>query len=448
MLHYDGEHDTIAAIATAPGRSGISIVKVSGPGALPLLMEVLSSSKNPESHERTMIYGTIVDNDAVIDSVLACYMKGPNSYTGEDVVEIQSHGGSASATTVLSMLTDRGARIADPGEFTKRAFLNGKMDLVQAEAVMEIVAAEGREYLLQAEKLVNGTFSQAIENILENIKTSIAYIELNIDFHDHDPHAIDNSNVLDSIKTTIHSLDTMITSYTTAKRLKDGVTVVLAGPVNTGKSTLFNTLLGRKRSIVNETPGTTRDWIEEKIEIDGLPINIIDTAGLRVTDCMIEHEGMTETQRLVQHSDIILNLIDAPSYTDSSFTDQSYDDRFIHVLTKTDLKEDLHPPSQCIPVSSLSNSGIEQLKNCIINTVKGHIQTSSSSTLVLLERHKNELLTARGSLQRAIDIFGTAPEEIIALELRDAEHHIESILGRNIGFDILDTIFSNFCIGK
>ncbi|HDY86842.1 MAG TPA: tRNA uridine-5-carboxymethylaminomethyl(34) synthesis GTPase MnmE, partial [bacterium] len=255
------ETDTIAAVSTAPGKSGISIVKISGPDSIPLVKKIFSAKKDPEFPERTMVYGYIVENNEKIDEVLVCVMKSPYSYTGENVVEIQSHGGFAAAETILGILLAHGARLAEPGEFTKRAFLNGKIDLAQAEAVMEIVSADNREHLKNAEQLLEGSFSKKIKQLLSDLRKSESLLEFNIDFQDHGIEAVRKNDIKKSIKKIIKTLDAMIASYKTAKRIKYGLNVVIAGKVNSGKSSLFNTLLGKERAIVNRKPGTTRDWL-------------------------------------------------------------------------------------------------------------------------------------------------------------------------------------------
>jgi len=446
MLHYYGENDTIAAIATAPGKSGIAIVKLNGPKSLSLVHDIFTSNKDPGVHDRSMIYGHIVDNGIIIDDVLVCSMKAPHSYTGEDVVEIQSHGGYASAGAILKLLVDRGARIAEPGEFTKKSFLNGKMDLVQAEAVMEIVSADGREYLHRAEQLMDGSFSHSIELLLDDIRKSASLLELNIDFLHQGLEAIHEKDLILSVEKTISTLEIMISSYSTARRIKDGIKVVLAGKVNSGKSSLFNAFLGKRRAIVNEAPGTTRDWIEEKIELDGIPINLIDTAGIRKTPDKIEHEGVKGTELLMRNADIIVFLQDI---NDSTPTSKNVaDQRYIHVVSKADMTKSRPVTNRHIYVSSVTREGIDDLILAIVKKSRGCLTNGYSSSLVLIERHKVELTFALDALKNALESIGTWSEEIISLELRDAEKHIESILGKNIDSDVLNEIFTNFCIGK
>ena len=448
MLHYAGESDTIAAIATAPGKSGIAVVKISGPRSVSIMRTVFRGNSPPENYDRTMVYGHIMDGDDSIDDVLVCVMKTPKSYTGEDVVEIQTHGGSAAAGITLGLLVDAGAKVAEPGEFTRRAFLNGKIDLVQAEAVMEIVAAEGREYLKQAEHLMDGTFTTRIEQLLENLRESGSLLELNIEFLHQGLEAIKEHELVVSLDKTIASLTGMISSYGAARRIKEGITVVLAGNVNSGKSSLFNVLLGKSRSIVNPAPGTTRDWIEEKIDFDGLPVNLIDTAGIRETPDEIEQEGVTKTGHLMKKADIVLYLTEATECVPGMEFPGQKNDRYIHIASKSDLYNLPPKRADIVYVSSLTGEGIQELSDVIINRARSCISYKSTDTLVLLERHRSELTAARNALERARESIGTWSEEIISLEIHEAQKHIEAIVGKNIDFDVIDSIFSNFCIGK
>ncbi|MCE5252443.1 tRNA uridine-5-carboxymethylaminomethyl(34) synthesis GTPase MnmE [bacterium] len=448
MLHYSGESDTIAALATAPGKSGIAVVKLSGPHSVDLMRILFKSTKDPGTYERNMVYGHIVDEHENIDNVLVCVMKSPRSYTGEDVVEIQSHGGSAAAGTILRMLVEAGARIAEPGEFTKRAFLNGKLDLAQAEAVMEIVAAEGREYLRQAERLRDGAFSKSLMALHDTLRECASLVELNLDFLSQDIEAIGDSDLILSLDTVIEKLDAMISSYSAARRIKSGITVIIAGAVNTGKSTLFNTLLGKKRAIVNPSPGTTRDWIEEKIELEGIPVNLIDTAGIRETPDTIEREGVLATEQLLATADIILYLRDASNILQMGSNTTSGDDRYIHIMSKGDLVENPSENPGCLLISARTGRGIDALIGAIAERTRTTISTASTDSLVIVERHHAELVKAREALVHARSSIGTWSEEIISMEIREAQHHIESILGKNIDMDVLDTIFKNFCIGK
>lgn len=442
------EYDTIAAVATAPGKGGISVVRISGPQSLAKAKMLFRGTKDPQKHNRMMIYGHIVDSGEILDEVLLCFMKSPHSYTREDMVEIHCHGGYAAASAVIAALTRKGIRLAEPGEFTKRAFLNGRIDLVQAESVMEIVMSESSEHLKRAEKLMDGTFSGHIDNILEKIAHCLTYLELNIDFLNQDNQAIQWEELRSSISSAIDTIDTMIVSYTTAKRIRDGLQVVIAGKVNSGKSSLFNTLLGRKRAIVNGSPGTTRDWLEERIELEGISINLIDTAGLRQTDNDVEQEGVRESMRLISDADIIISLVESIDKDPVAVETFENDEYVIRVLSKSDLLSEKKPNKHWLPVSVKTGAGLKELKKTLVDKSRLLVQNSGNNPVVLIDRHRNELQKARDALKEALKSMESWSEEITALELREAKKHIEAILGRTIDIDVLDSIFRNFCIGK
>lgn len=442
------ENDTIAAIATAPGRAGIAVVKLSGPEAPAILQSLFRGKKDPAFFPRRMIHGCITDSSKTVDEVLVSLMKAPHSYTGEDVVEIQSHGGYAAAGAILALVIEKGARPAEPGEFTRRAFLNGRIDLTQAEAVMEIVAAEGKEHLRRAEKLMEGAFSLRIEKLLDELVHSASLTELNIDFLDQGLEAIPRKELKNSIEYTMKTLDTMLESYTAAQRIKNGLRVAITGKVNSGKSSLFNTLLGRKRAIVNERPGTTRDWIEEKIELSGLPINLIDTAGLRETDDEIEREGVDEAKRFLRDADIVISLEEPDEEHRPVENTPRESPKIIPVVSKSDILDKRSKNKEILYISSFTGEGIETLLDAIITLASPLINTGDSDSLVMVERHRMLLSEARDHLLGAIRSLDEWSEEITSLELREAQGKLEEIIGRNISFDVLDDIFKNFCIGK
>jgi tRNA modification GTPase len=440
-------NDTIAAIATAPGHAGIAVIKISGPGAIKILHTVFKGKKEPSLFPRRMIHGHITDGSVTLDEVLVNFMKAPHSYTGEDVVEIQSHGGYTAAGTILGLVLDKGARTAEPGEFTKRAFLNGRIDLAQAEAVMEIVSAEGKEHLKHAEKLMEGAFSQRINILIDELALSESLIELNIDFLDQGLEAIPKDKLKRSIESTLRTIDAMLTSYRTAQRIKNGLRVVLAGKVNSGKSSLFNTLLGRKRSIVHQRPGTTRDWIEEKIELSGLPVNLIDTAGLRETEDEIEREGVNESKRFLKNAEIVIFLHEAGK-EDLTHEKLLSEKNVIHVVSKSDLLDNTNKNNNLVYISSLTGEGIDSLRDAIIAKASLLIDSGDSDSMVIVERHRILLSKARDHLIEALKSIDVWSEEITALELKAAQNELEEIIGINSSIDVLETVFKNFCIGK
>ncbi|MFC1489799.1 tRNA uridine-5-carboxymethylaminomethyl(34) synthesis GTPase MnmE [Candidatus Latescibacterota bacterium] len=448
MLSPHHISDTIAAISTAPGRSGISILKMSGPDAVNLVSGIFSNSNHPGFLKRVMVYGKVVDKTEHIDDVLVCVMKAPSSYTGEDVVEIQSHGGYAAAETILEILLTSGARLAGPGEFTKRAFLNGRLDLAQAEGVMEIVSADTREHLKNAEHLLEGAFSKQINELISALTKTASLLEYNIDFQDGSAESVQKDDIKDSLAETIIKLDAMITSYKTAKRIKYGLNVVIAGNVNAGKSSLFNKLLGRNRAIVNSTKGTTRDWLEEKIDLNGISVNLIDTAGIRHTEDEIEREGVQNTEKLLKKADFIIYLHDSRDADSLSELEIPDNEKYIILLSRCDLAKDIPPIEGVISVSSKTGVGIDRLISELTTRAKSLIKTGDTDSLVMVERHRIEITRARTSLKKALSSIDSWSEEIISLELSEALNHLEAVIGQNISIDVLDEIFKNFCVGK
>ncbi|MFC1551772.1 tRNA uridine-5-carboxymethylaminomethyl(34) synthesis GTPase MnmE [Candidatus Latescibacterota bacterium] len=440
--------DTIAAISTAPGRSGISIVKISGPDAVKFVKSIFSNTKHPDFLKRAMIYGHIVDKTDHIDDVLVCVMKAPSSYTGEDVVEIQSHGGYAAAETILGILLKSGVRVAGPGEFTKRAFLNGRLDLAQAEGVMEIVSADTREHLKNAEHLLEGAFSKQIDALISSLTKTVSLLEYNIDFQDGNTESVLKGDIKDALRETIKTLDTMITSYKTAKRIKYGLNVVIAGNVNSGKSSLFNKLLGKNRAIVNSTKGTTRDWIEEKIDLGGMSVNLIDTAGIRHTEDEIEREGVRKTEKLLKKADLILYLHNAKDAASLPGNPHKDSQKQITLLSRCDLAPDVNALDGAIPVSSKTGTGIDRLTVELTKRAESLIKSGTTDALVMVDRHRIEIERARKNLKTALLSADEWSEEIISFEMTEALSHLEAVVGRNISIDVLDEIFRNFCVGK
>lgn len=447
MITSPFDRDTIAAVSTAQGRGGIAVVKISGAESLSVLREVFSSRRDPAQYPRTMIHGFVKDSSgATIDEALAFHMPGPRSYTGEDVAEIHVHGGAAAAEACLALVLACGARPAEPGEFTKRAFLNGRIDLVQAEAVMEIVSAESREHLRRAERLLDGGFSRTIRQLLNHLTQSLARIELTIDFSDQDIEQSDHAEITTRITSARNTIETLIDSHRTVEKLRHGITVAIAGMVNAGKSSLFNALLGRRRAIIHDRPGTTRDWISERIELDGVPVNLVDTAGLRETDDEVERAGIAETERIIRDADIIVYVLSPGEEPEAAPISPS--STSIIITGKADLLPGGMRDTRYLAVSTFTGEGLHHLRAFLSETCRSMISSSDGGSTVLVERHIRHLANAHTHLVAALAALETWSEEIAALELNAAEHDISSILGSHADSTVLDEIFRSFCIGK
>ena len=439
--------DTIAAIATPSGTSGIAVIKISGPSSLDILRRVFVSHTDPGTHPRHMILGTVRDVDTPIDKVLACYMKAPASYTGDDVVEIQCHGGQLLAEIILGLTISVGARLAEPGEFTRRAFLNGKIDLIQAESIMELISAHNRAYAEKAERLLAGDLSRDITAIRESLKSVTATCEATIEFEDSDGPGISPvETITNEITNIMNAIRPLIAAYDSTRKLNRGYTIALTGPVNSGKSTLFNTLLGYRRAIVHDHPGTTRDWITEHCTFPAADVILTDTAGIRMTSNSIEKAGIDAAHDIVQSADIILHLNESPD-SESIGTTQT-EQHHIYVATKADLRSDTSYPSPWIPVSCKTGSGIVKLKTLINDTLTQIIDTNPESPYIVTSRQHTLLNSAYDRSGHALEILSDATLELAAQDLHEALLDIHTLIGTNTQPDILDTVFSRFCIGK
>ena len=440
------ESDTIAAISTPCGKGGIAVIKISGPDSLNILRNLSETIKDPETSPREMIYTKINNKGHVVDEALICFMKAPHSYTGEDVAEIQCHGGSVPAEEILRLVIENGARYSEPGEFTKRAFLNGRIDLTQAEGVMEIVNSDNREHLRKAEQLLEGELSSKIKLIIEKTDECLTDLEYNIEFsQDQSGTPVSCDKIKRNIQSLIKSTNNLLSGFKTSKRLRNGFTVIIAGKVNSGKSSLFNRLTGRKRSIVHHTEGTTRDWIEERIELDGIPFNLIDTAGLRESADVIENVGIRETTKLLKIADMVVYLHNSSSSEETLFKSGS---KYINVFSKCDLLTKKQKNPDFLYVSSKTGEGVERLLETLKINASRLLQSGHNTPSLINERHYTELKKASELFKDAVTNIDMGSEEIVSYDLTEAKHSLEAILGKNMDFNIIDNIFKNFCVGK
>ncbi len=459
--------DTIAAIATPPGKGGIGIVKISGLRSLKIVSKIFGTNKKGpqdcsllESHR--IVHGYIFDAEKhfVIDEVLLVPMLAPRSYTSEDVVEIQAHSGNIVLANILEGVIKAGARLAEPGEFTKRAFLNGRIDLTQAEAVADIINAKSLTALRSAAAQNLGIFKSSIEESRQKLIDLLSLIEVSIDFPGEpaaQDESIPQSMGLDTIQDVLETCRSAVKLYEDAHFLKDGINIVICGAPNVGKSSLMNRLVDKERSIVTSVPGTTRDFIEEPLNINGISFLISDTAGMHETEDPVEKIGIKKAEKKIKESDIILFMKEAGSEIDSKEVEAAIPDgkKCIFVINKIDLADDdstFKLPGKfnrtpVVKISALYNRGIDVLKKTIMELAVKNFEITSSVVPNL--RHKIALTHAVESLESAEQGFLNSLDEIlISIDLKNAADYLGEITGNTVKIDILDNIFKNFCIGK
>jgi len=451
--------DTIAAISTPVGEGGIGIVRISGPASLPIARSIFRAKSNGGLKSHRFSYGDVVEpaTGDLVDEAMVVFMKGPNSYTREDVVEIQCHGGTLVVSRILSLAIAQGARPAEPGEFTKRAFLNGRIDLVQAEAVMDVISSRTDASLALAQHQREGLLSRRISVVKEGVLYALAYVEALIDFPEDDVDVAVETDVLGRVAPAVAELDLLIEGFGEGRVLRDGVSVVIAGKPNVGKSSLLNTLLKEKRAIVTSVPGTTRDLIEEVVNINGLPVKLLDTAGIRESEDQVEQEGVRLSLDRIPKADLVLFVIDGSTpfaAEDAAILQAIGGKSCIVVRNKSDLPLQAALPAGCsapvVPVSTLTGAGVPELRDAITNAfMHGAAIDSREFVAVSKARHRDALLKARFSLQSFIgNLEAGVVMELLPVDLREALDAVGEVTGETTADDVLDRIFSSFCIGK
>lgn len=452
--------DTIAAISTAIGESGIGIVRMSGTESLNIADMVFKGAKTKTKENRKLTYGYIMDDDKIIDEVLIAFMNGPYTYTRENMVEIYCHGGIISVRKILELLLQRGARLAEPGEFTKRAFLNGRLDLVQAEAVIDIIRSKTDKSFQVSLDQLEGNLSAKIKEIRNTLLGMIAHIEVSIDFPEEDVEVSTLEELENNALEVKEKITALLSTADRGKILRDGLNTVILGKPNVGKSSLLNAVLRENRAIVTDIPGTTRDIIEEYINIDGIPLKIIDTAGIRETSDVVEKIGVDRAKRTVEEADLIIAIFDISrelSEEDHQILHLIKDKKTIILLNKTDLPnvydEDYFKNYvkniQIISTSITKGLGIEELENSIRNMFYSGNVEIKSDIVINNVRHKNQLDKALKNILSVIeDLNANVPLDCLEVDLKNCWENLGEISGDTIGEDILDRIFSEFCIGK
>lgn len=449
--------DTIAAISTPIGHSGIGIVRLNGKDAIKIADKVFRSpgkKKIQKARSHRIIYGHVIDPESreIIDEVLLSLMKAPHTYTREDIVEINCHGGAVPLRRVLEIVLRKGARLAEPGEFTQRAFLNGRIDLAQAEAVLDVINALTVQSQKAAVQQLRGSLSTKIDAIREKIIDLTAFVEAHIDFPEEDIESLSLKDMKKRATAIRQTLKKMIDSSRYGMVLREGLKTAIIGRPNVGKSSLLNAMLQHDRAIVTEVPGTTRDVIEECLNIQGLPVKIMDTAGIRDVKDIAEKEGVKRSLQMMDDADLVLLILDGSEplhETDRELIEKSDSENTIVVINKCDLPEKIKiRDKKPVRISAKKETGLDSLKNRIVETVSGDRRGHGTDVITNI-RHVHALERALSSLDSFIsEVSGKTSPEFLAIELRDSLDAVGDIIGITTPEDILNRIFSSFCIGK
>jgi len=450
-------NDTIAAISTALGVGAISIIRVSGDEAIEIVNKIVKNKNLDKLDTHTINYNHIVDNGKIIDEVLISIMKGPKSFTTEDIVEINAHGGIATTNKILQLLLQNGCRLAQPGEFTKRAYLNGRIDLMQAEGIMDLINSKTDKMRELAISQVGGNISQMIKDIRQTIIEVLANIEVNIDYPEYeDIEVLTNEELFPRLKKVEERIQEILKNSENSRLIKEGIDTCIIGKPNVGKSSLLNRLLNEEKAIVTDVAGTTRDIVEGTIVIEGIVFNIIDTAGIRETDDLVESIGVQKSLSLIEKSDLVLFVLnnnDVLTNEEIEILSKLKGKNYIVVVNKVDLENKLDLQGldleNIIYISTLSNQGIDNLKEKIkelfnlerIETTDLTYLTNARS-IALLNEALNLIEEAKKSIGNNI------PIDMVEIDIKEAWSKLGEIIGQNYSEELIDQLFSQFCLGK
>ncbi len=457
--------DTIAAIATGMTHSGIGIIRISGDEAISIADKIFRAAAknnkldNVESH--TIHYGFIYDKENVIDEVMVSVMRAPRSFTTEDTVEINCHGGILIMNRILELVIKNGARLAEPGEFTKRAFLNGRIDLSKAEAVMDVISSKNELALKSSVNQLRGSVSSAVKKLRKEIIYEIAFIESALDDPEHISLEGYPEKLIQKVEHLINDINQMILSADNGKIIKEGINTVIVGKPNAGKSSLLNILAGEEKAIVTDVAGTTRDILEENIKLHGIGLNIIDTAGIRSTEDVVEKIGVEKAKKYALNADLIIYVVDSSvdfDESDSEILELIQNKKCIVLLNKTDLdakvteadlKEKIKDETVIIKTSTKENIGIEEFEHTLNDLFfRGNISGNDELMITNL-RHKEALLEAYESLNQVKrSLIDEMPEDFYSIDLMSAYASLGTIIGEEVGEDLVNEIFSKFCMCK
>ncbi|HYA89096.1 MAG TPA: tRNA uridine-5-carboxymethylaminomethyl(34) synthesis GTPase MnmE [Nitrospirota bacterium] len=454
------EQDTICAVSTAPGEGGIGIIRLSGRDAISIVTNVFKQKKKKllrSAATHTLHYGHIMNplTGQIIDEALVAIMRAPATYTREDIVEINCHGGMMPLTRTLALLIATGARQAEPGEFTKRAFLNGRIDLAQAEAVMDIISSKTDMSLRAANEQLLGGLSQEIANLRDRLVSLLASVEASIDFPEEDIVIGLGLTLKQEVTRLRAQVSDLLSGFTYGKILREGFATAIVGRPNVGKSSLLNALLRQERAIVTEIPGTTRDVLEEYVNVFGVPLRILDTAGIRQSHDVIEQEGVRRSLAAIESADLIIVVLDGSQSLmpeDNRVVEEIHGKNAVAVINKSDLPRKLGKldwPEIQIALSCRTKDGLDNLRSAIADVVKSGMVAPKEHSWAVNQRHKTALEQTNASLGKTLESIQTdLSPEFIALDLRDALDHLGLIIGATYTDDILNRIFNDFCIGK
>ena len=452
--------DTIVAISTAPGLGGIGIIRLSGEKAFDILLKIFKSSKikNKEDiNANTINYGHIIEDGEIIDEVLVSFFKAPHSYTTEDVVEINTHGGNIVCHKILNLAIKNGALLADSGEFTKRAFINGRIDLTKVESIASILGAKSEEELKVSNKLLKGKLLDKINLMKKNILEVLMHIEVNIDYPEYDT----DEKTMDEVKVMLtevkKELSDLSETFDVGNKIREGFSVSIIGRPNAGKSSLLNYILDKERAIVTDIEGTTRDSIEEIINIKGMPVKIIDTAGIRETEEKIEQIGIERALEYAKSSDVIIAIFDSNkelTKDDNNILELCKDKDSIIVLNKMDLETKINIEEiknigkDIIKVSALKKEGLNEIVNSISLRLDKLKETKSNDIIIIHERQKKVIEEALKSTEEALKSSEILPVDMLSEYIQNILEKLNELTGEDIKEEILNEIFSNFCLGK